>query len=165
MKDIRGLLVYNGHIQRIAQMKSQSLSPAQRRIILANREKAYQSGYNWSKANAVEFCGVLGEPLPSGKLVEAVFAYEDLGAFGIKKRMYNVSGLHFDLESTLDCADLFKKKVLPNDMNYISFTYHAFKSFLSNSLAEVEIFWLDRKEFILTGLASLRSFVKGGKGL
>lgn len=126
--DIQSCLIENGHLMRLYQLKTKSISDIDRRIILRNRHQAEKEGYSKTTINALEMQGIEGREGVSGRLVSCEFVgLQDVGRNGIKMRLYNITGFHPLSNSTVGMLTLIHNRIFSYDISLPRVAYEYFK--------------------------------------
>lgn len=116
-RTIESALHANGNLIAEAQRKGASLSGADRRIILRNRDRALAAGYCDSTIRALEWEGEQGMkgvmPFP---VSTRYIGSQDISFLGLSLRMYNVEGDHRLNNSTVGVSALLANHLIPTDI-------------------------------------------------
>lgn len=116
--DLQSCLIANGHLARLQQLKGQSISDTDRRIMMRIRKAALAAGFCQRTINATEMWGEQGGERPSGHIVDAEFIGMETMT-RLKTRLYNIEGFHRLSGSTVGVRDLVHNWILPRDISMI----------------------------------------------
>ncbi len=140
MLNIQTALVANGHLTRLYQLKRESISPIDRRIIMRIRNAAIEAGYSQRGINSSEMWGERGGVRPSGRLIDAEFVgLQNVGRGKITMRLYNIEGFHALTGSTVGVMSLVHMGVIPRDINLLRVGYEYAKEVFLLAWDQVDI--------------------------